>query len=41
MADAAGVETHELRVGDEVVGRLRLRARSGEPRPRCCAWSPR
>src|ERR671923_311736 len=31
MADAAGVGTHELRVGDEVVGRLRLRGRSGEP----------
>ena len=31
MADAPGVVTHELRVGDEAVGRLRLRARSGEP----------
>ena len=31
MRDADGVETHELRVGDEVVGRLRLRARGGEP----------
>lgn len=31
MADAAGVTTHELRVGDEAVGRLRLRGRSGEP----------
>ena len=31
MADVAGVETHELRVGDEVVGRLRLRGRSGPP----------
>jgi sugar diacid utilization regulator len=30
MADAAGVETHELRVGDEIVGRLRARARAGE-----------
>jgi sugar diacid utilization regulator len=29
MADAAGVETHELRVGDAVVGRLRLRGRAG------------
>ena len=29
MRDADGVETHELRVGDAVVGRLRLRARSG------------
>src|SRR6187455_3176197 len=29
MADAAGVVTHELRVGDAVVGRLRLRGRSG------------
>src|SRR5919109_4935087 len=27
MGDAAGVETHELRVGDTDVGRLRLRAR--------------
>src|SRR3978361_578522 len=34
MTDAAGVETHELRVGDAVVGRLRLRGRSGaEPSP--------
>lgn len=31
MADAAGVATHELRVGDAVVGRLRLRGRSQEP----------
>jgi sugar diacid utilization regulator len=31
MTDAAGVGTHELRVGDAVVGRLRLRGRSGEP----------
>src|SRR4051794_27533144 len=30
MSDAAGVETVELRVGDEMVGRLRLRARGGE-----------
>jgi sugar diacid utilization regulator len=29
MRDAAGVETVDLRVGDEVVGRLRLRARGG------------
>ena len=29
MTDAAGVVTHELRVGDAVVGRLRLRGRSG------------
>ncbi len=29
MRDAPGVETLELRVGDEVVGRLRLRARGG------------
>jgi sugar diacid utilization regulator len=33
MTDAAGVGTHELRVGDAVVGRLRLRGRSGEPSP--------
>ena len=33
MADAPGVETHELRVGDNAVGRLRLRARSGEEPP--------
>ena len=32
MRDAPGVETHELRVGDMVVGRLRLRAR-GEALP--------
>jgi sugar diacid utilization regulator len=31
MSDAPGVGTHELRVGDAVVGRLRLRGRSGEP----------
>src|SRR5215218_10256547 len=31
MADAPGVATHELRVGDAVVGRLRLRGRTGEP----------
>jgi sugar diacid utilization regulator len=29
MADAAGVVTHELRVGGEAVGRLRMRARAG------------
>jgi PucR family transcriptional regulator, purine catabolism regulatory protein len=33
MADAAGVETHELRVGDTVVGRLRMRGRTGDPSP--------
>jgi PucR family transcriptional regulator, purine catabolism regulatory protein len=33
MADAPGGGTHELRVGDAVVGRLRLRGRSGEPSP--------
>jgi len=33
MTDAAGVTAHELRVGDEVVGRLRLRGRSGDPDP--------
>jgi sugar diacid utilization regulator len=33
MSDAAGVATHELRVGDTVVGRLRVRGRSGEPSP--------
>jgi sugar diacid utilization regulator len=33
MADAPGVGSHELRVGDAVVGRLRLRGRSGEPSP--------
>src|SRR5215217_6337122 len=33
MSDAQGVGTHELRVGDAVVGRLRLRGRSGEPSP--------
>jgi sugar diacid utilization regulator len=31
MGDAEGVETHELRVGDAVVGRLRLRPRGGGP----------
>jgi DNA-binding PucR family transcriptional regulator len=33
MSEAAGVDTHELRVGDAVVARLRVRGRSGEPRP--------
>jgi sugar diacid utilization regulator len=33
MAIAAGVSVHELRVGDTVVGRLRLRGRTGEPPP--------
>jgi sugar diacid utilization regulator len=33
MSDAAGVRLHELRVGDEFVGRLRLRGRSAEPAP--------
>jgi sugar diacid utilization regulator len=33
MRDAPGVETLELRVGDEVVGRLRFRARGGEVAP--------
>ena len=31
MTEAAGVESHELRVGDTVVGRLRARGRTGEP----------
>jgi sugar diacid utilization regulator len=31
MANAAGVSVHELRVGDAVVGRLRLRGRGGDP----------
>lgn len=31
MRDADGVETHELRVGDAVVGRLRVRPRGGGP----------
>jgi sugar diacid utilization regulator len=31
MADAQGVETHELVVGGNSVGRLRMRTRSGEP----------
>src|SRR5919112_1606581 len=31
MADAAGVTTHELRVGDSVVGRLRMRGRADDP----------
>src|SRR5689334_8767391 len=33
MSDASGVATHELRVGDSVVGRLRLRGRGGDPSP--------
>src|SRR3954451_7389443 len=33
MANAAGVTIHELRVGDAVVGRLRLRARAGSEPP--------
>jgi DNA-binding PucR family transcriptional regulator len=31
MSDAPGVVAHELRVGDQVVGRLRVRGRSGDP----------
>jgi sugar diacid utilization regulator len=31
MREAEGVQTHELRVGDETVGRLRLRPRGGGP----------
>ena len=31
MSDVSGVVTHDLRVGDAVVGRLRVRGRSGEP----------
>ena len=31
MTEAAGVEVHELRVGDSSVGRLRLRPRAGTP----------
>jgi len=31
MAIAPGVSVHDLRVGDEVVGRLRLRGRTGDP----------
>src|ERR687890_2863875 len=31
MADVPGVGTHELRVGDGIVGRLRLRGRAGVP----------
>jgi sugar diacid utilization regulator len=33
VGGAAGVATHELRVGDTVVGRLRVRGRSGDPSP--------
>jgi sugar diacid utilization regulator len=33
MADAQGVSGHDLRVGDEAVGRLRLRGRGGDPDP--------
>jgi sugar diacid utilization regulator len=33
MADVAGVGTYELRVGDAVVGRLRVRGRAAEPSP--------
>ena len=31
MSDAPGVVTHELRVGDATVGRLRARGRGAEP----------
>ena len=31
MANAPGVSVHDLRVGDAVVGRLRLRGRTGDP----------
>jgi DNA-binding PucR family transcriptional regulator len=33
MANASGVSTHDLRVGDAAVGRLRLRGRGGDPSP--------
>jgi sugar diacid utilization regulator len=33
MADAPGVDTHELQVGGDVVGVLRLRGRAGAPPP--------
>src|ERR671935_515514 len=33
MSDAPGVVTHELRVGDVVVGRLRARGRGAQPPP--------
>ena len=33
MANGQGVVAHELRVGDAVVGRLRLRGRAGDPAP--------
>jgi sugar diacid utilization regulator len=33
MANASGVTTHDLRVGDAAVGRLRLRGRGGDPSP--------
>jgi sugar diacid utilization regulator len=33
MTNAQGVSVHDLRVGDEVVGRLRLRPRSGDGPP--------
>jgi sugar diacid utilization regulator len=33
MANASGVSTHDLRVGDTAVGRLRLRGRGGDPSP--------
>ena len=33
MSDAAGVVAHDLRVGDAVVGTLRVRGRSSDPRP--------
>src|SRR5256885_8065847 len=32
-ADSEGVEAHDLRVADEPVGTLRIRARSGSPSP--------
>jgi DNA-binding PucR family transcriptional regulator len=31
VTDAAGVATHDMRVGDEIVGRLRIRGRTTEP----------
>jgi hypothetical protein len=33
MSDAPGVGTTDLRVGDEIVGRMRLRGRSADPAP--------
>ena len=41
LAGEGGTEALDLRVADERVGQLRLRARGAPPTARCCGWWPR